>query len=124
MASRKKRKQRKRMYNAPHHRKRRIMSAHLSSRYLEDTKKVYPRAVPVRKGDTVRVIRGDDKGEQGKVASVDRKSMTIAVEGITHAKADGSQVAKKIHPSNVIIAKLDLSDPLRRKKLEERGGSE
>lgn len=109
------------MYNAPWHKKRKRMAAHLSAKYLGDEKKTYPRAVPVRKGDTVLVIRGADKGHEGKVATTDTKSMTITIEGLTMKKADGTQVGRKIHPSNVIITKLDLSDPMRREKFEALG---
>ena len=121
MVSKKPRKQRKRYYDAPIHKRRRQVSAHLGPSYLDDEKKAYPRSFPVRKGDTVLILRGEDKGREGKVASVDTKTRRITIEGVTIAKADGTQVAKKIHPSNVIITKLDLSDPWRRRKFEELG---
>ena len=121
MMSRKARRQRKQMFTAPWHKKRKMMSVHLSEDYLGDSKKAYPRAVPVRKGDTVKVMRGKDKGFEGKVSSTDTKSMTIMIEGLTRNKADGTQIGKKIHPSNVLITKLDLSDPLRRDKIEALG---
>ncbi|MFQ5911087.1 MAG: 50S ribosomal protein L24 [Thermoplasmata archaeon] len=124
MKSTKARKQRKELYNAPWHRRRKRMAAHLSPKYLGDEKKAYPRAVPVRKGDTVLVVRGADKGHEGKVASTDTKSMTITIEGLTRKKADGTQIGKKIHPSNVTITKLDLSDPMRREKIEALGDRE
>ncbi len=95
-----------------------MMSAHLSDSYLEDRKRHLPRAVPVHAGDTVKIMRGDDAGKEGKVAGVNYRKMRITIEGITHAKADGSQVSKLIHPSNVVITKLDETDPLRLKKFE------
>jgi len=121
MRSRKARKQRKRMFDAPLHSKRKMISAHLGPKYLEDEKKVYPRSVPLRKGDTVLIVRGEEKGREGKVATIDTRRLSITIEGVTVAKADKTQVAKRIHPSNVIITKLDLSDPWRRKKLEGLG---
>jgi large subunit ribosomal protein L24 len=124
MATIKARKQRKRAFNAPLHVRRKMLSAHLASKYLEDEKSVYPRAIPVRKGDTVYIMRGDDKGKEGKVATVDYRGGIITVEGITHAKADGKQVAKKIHPSNVMITKIDDSDAWRKGKLESLGKRE
>ena len=113
------RKQRKAVFDAPWHRRRRLMSAHLSEGYLEEKKRKLPRAVPVRKGDVVKIMRGDDAGKEGKVATVDYRSSRILIEGITHAKSDGTQVAKPIHPSNVVITKLDESDPLRLKRFKE-----
>lgn len=113
------RKQRRSVYNAPLHRRRKMIASHLSSKYLEDAKRYYPRSAVLRKGDTVRVVRGSFAGHIGKVESVDTRAMRIAVDGATISKADGTQIASKIHPSNVIITRLDLSDPERKKKFEE-----
>jgi large subunit ribosomal protein L24 len=118
MTTTKARKQRKAHFNAPWHKRRRMMSAHLSEEYLEDKKRKLPRAVPVRKGDVVKIMRGDDAGKEGKVATLDYRALRITIEGITHAKSDGKQVAKTIHPSNVRIVKLDETDPLRLKRFE------
>jgi large subunit ribosomal protein L24 len=96
-----------------------MIASHLSAKYLEDAKKYYPRSAVVRKGDTVKVIRGSFAGHIGKVEAVDTRAMRIKVDGATIAKADGTQIAAKIHPSNVIITKLDLSDPVRKRKFGE-----
>lgn len=121
--SAKARKQRKRAWTSTHNRRNKLMAAHLSSKYLEDKKTRYPRSLPVRKGDTVLVIRGKDKGHEGKVTEVDHRSLRVLVEGVTVAKSDGTEVGKPIHPSNVIITKLDMTDPWR-KRLIERSGRE
>lgn len=113
------RKQRRSVYNAPLHRRRKMIASHLSSKYLEDAKRYYPRSAVLRKGDTVRVVRGSFAGHIGKVESVDTRALRITVDGATISKADGTQIASKIHPSNVIITRLDLSDPERKKKFEE-----
>lgn len=110
------RKQRKMRYNAPIHRRRKMIASHLAEDLMLKYNK---RSVPVKKGDTVKIIRGSLKGHIGKVASVDTKKMKITVEGATIAKADKSQVARPIDPSNVIITHLDLSDPWRSKKIGE-----
>lgn len=114
------RKQRKRVHQAPRHRRGRLMRAHLSSKYLEDTKTRYPRALPVREGDTVRVMRGSHAGTEGKVTEVDYRRLRVLVEGVTVAKADGTEMGKALHPSNLMITKLDMTDPWRR-RLIERG---
>lgn len=36
----------------------------------------------IKKGDTVRVIAGKDKGSEGKVIAVDRKKKRVLVEGV------------------------------------------
>jgi len=42
--------------------------------------------VHVRKGDTVRVLRGNDKGKEGKVLRVLRKSNRVVVQGVNIIK--------------------------------------
>jgi large subunit ribosomal protein L24 len=42
--------------------------------------------IHVTKGDTVRVMRGDDKGKEGKVLQVYPKTGRIKVEGINIVK--------------------------------------
>ena len=113
------RKQRKSVYNAPPHRRRKMIASHLSSKYLEDAKRYYPRSAVVRKGDTVKIVRGSFAGHIGKVEAVDTRAMRITVDGATIPKADGTQIASKVRPSNVIITKLDLSDSKRKRKFEE-----
>jgi len=101
------RKQRKGQANAPLHIRHRMISCHLDRQLI---KEYNVRSMPVRKGDTIKIA---------KVANVDLKHMKLTLEGITIAKADGTQKAKPIVPSNCIITKLDLSDPLRKKKMEK-----
>jgi len=113
-------KQRKELYNAPLHKKRKWISAHLEENLLLKYDK---RAIPLVKGDTVMVMRGSFKGHEDKVIKVNTKKSSLEIEGITMSKADGNKIAKPIHPSNVIITKLNLTDKWRRGKLE-RGLSE
>ena len=40
----------------------------------------------IKKGDTVRVIAGGDKGNEGKVLSVDVKNHRVVVEGVHMVK--------------------------------------
>ena len=49
-------------------------------------------AVKVKKGDTVRVIAGKDKGKEGKVLSVDAKNGRVVVEGV-------NMITKSMKPS-------------------------
>jgi large subunit ribosomal protein L24 len=116
MISAKPRKQRKRMFNAPLHKKRKFIGAHLEENLLLKYDK---RAVPVVKGDTVRVMRGSFRGHEDKIVRVDVKKRCIEIEGITMSKADGNKIAKPIHSSNVVITKLNLTDKWRRRNLEK-----
>lgn len=119
--SEKARKQRKRHKNAPHHRKRKIMSSPLSEE-LRD--KYNTRSFPVREGDEVEVMRGSFKGHVDDVVQIDRKNEEVYIEGVTMQKADESQEPQGIHPSNIKILDLDLSDPWRREKIESIGKKE
>ena len=116
------RKQRKRLYTQPLHKSRKQMGSHLSMELREKYK--WLRTLPIHKGDTVKVVRGSFKGHIGKVATINSKSGLISVEKATIAKVDGTQIARELHPSNVIITKLDLSDPYRRRKIEKGKGDE
>ena len=120
MMSTKPGKQRKELFNAPLHKKRKWIAAHLEENLLLKYDK---RALPVIKGDTVRVMRGSFRGHEDKVAQINVKKRSIEIEGITMSKADGNKIAKPIPPSNVTITKLNLTDKWRRRKLE-RGLSE
>jgi len=119
--SHKARKQRRARGEASLHKRRRMVSAHLDSVLMREYNK---RSVPVRKGDTVKIVRGstDLKGSENKVASIDLKNYKIIVENITIPKADGTQTERPVDPSDVIITKLDLSDSWRRRKLESQKG--
>ena len=111
-------KQRKLLYNAPHHIRAKIMSAHLS----EDLRKSYGiRSLPIRSGDTVRILRGDYKDYEGRVTRVDREKYRIYIDGVTREKADGTTTLVPIHHSKVEIVKLNLDDDWRRRILERRG---
>jgi large subunit ribosomal protein L24 len=110
-------KQRKMLFQAPDH----IRYKHFAAPLAPELRKSYgTRSLPVRSGDIVRVMRGDHKGFEGKVARVDRKKFRIYVEGLTREKVDGSTVFVPIHPSKVMITKLNLDDKWRKKILERR----
>lgn len=78
------------------------------------------RGSTLRKGDTVRIAKGDYRGHEGKVSSVDFASMKITVEGVQMSKMDGTKKNVLLFPSQVTITKLDLSDKLRKKSFDEK----
>ncbi len=118
--SRQPRKQRKALYNAPLHARQKLMGAPLSPELRE---KYGVRTLPVRKGDKVKVMRGDFKGHVGEVVKVDLKRLRIFVEGATIKRSDGTPVFRPIHPSNVMIVELNLSDDRRRKIIERKSAA-
>ncbi|RCI14291.1 hypothetical protein L249_6110 [Ophiocordyceps polyrhachis-furcata BCC 54312] len=99
------RKSRAAHFKAPSSKRRVIMSAPLSKELRE---KYNVRSIPVRKDDEVTVVRGSNKGREGKVTSVYRLKYVIHVERLTRDKASGQSVPLGIHPSNVVITKLKL----------------
>ncbi|MBE0521014.1 MAG: 50S ribosomal protein L24 [Candidatus Methanoperedenaceae archaeon] len=110
MKSSQPRKQRKFRYQAPHHQRHKFLGAMLSPELRE---KHGVKTVPVRLGDTVKVLRGKHRGTEGKVAAVDYKKTTIAVDGVAVTKADGTEVPRPVNPSNVMIKKLKTEDKRR-----------
>lgn len=106
------RKQRKERFAAPLHKRQKYMHSILSKALREELKK---RNAQVRKGDTVKVMRGDHAGAEGEVEEVDLKKSTIKVTGVSNYRADGTEVPRPIHPSNVMITKLNLEDGEREK---------
>jgi len=109
---------RKNLFQAPKHRRHKQFSASLSS----DLKRQHGvNAFPVKTGDTVRVIRGDRAGFEGKITSANRGKYRIFVEGVTREKVDGTAIPIPIHPSKVMIISLNLDDKRRKERLKRRG---
>ena len=116
-SSKQPRKQRKYVYNAPLHVRRKFVSAHLSE---ELRKKYERRSFPLRKGDEVEVMRGEFKGRKGKVSKVDLKKLKVYIEGITRKKVDGTEVQVPFDASNLKIIDLNLEDKERVKALMKK----
>lgn len=83
-------------------------------------------AIHVTKGDTVRVMRGDDAGKEGKVLQVYPKTGRIKVEGVNivkrHRKARSAEETSgiiefpaPIHASNVMLLDTKTGEPTRTK---------
>ncbi|CDG64883.1 MAG: large subunit ribosomal protein [Methanobacterium sp.] len=112
------RKQRKFRYQAPLHIRHKMMSVNLSPELREEHN---TRSLPVRKGDKVKVRRGDFKDHEGKVEGIDLKNYRVFIEGLNVQKPDGNQVYHPVHPSNLMIIELDLDDDERNEILERKG---
>ena len=106
------RKQRKYVAKAPLHIKRKLLSVNLSK---ELRKRYGRRNIPVRKGDTVKIMSGKFKKKQGKVIEVYTKKSKLSIDGITVKKQDGSKANLKFHPSNLQIIELNTDDKKRMK---------
>lgn len=91
-----------------------FVSSHLSK---ELRAKYRRRSIPVRKGDSVKVMRGKFKGESGKVDVVDRKSLKVYLEGLKITKKDGTEVRVSVDPSNLLVTSMNLED---KKRIKEK----
>ncbi len=90
----------------------------------------------VAKGDTVRVMRGEDKGKEGKILRVYPKTGRVVVEGVNivkrHRKARRADEQSgiidfpaPIHASNVMLLDPKSGDPTRvRARMDEDGTKE
>lgn len=88
----------------------------------------------VTKGDTVRVMRGDDKGREGKVLRVFPKTGRVLIEGINivkkHRKArtaeDQSGIFEQpapLHASNVMLIDTKTGLPTRTRTRTDDDGT-
>ncbi len=123
MSSKQPRKQRLARYTAPYHRRHREMSAPIDRGLRERQLArgfMYPRAIPVRKGDRVLIVRGQGKGNNAaKVAKIDRKARKVYIEGYNYFKSDGTELQRPVDASNLVIINPDWSD-IRRRNLLNR----
>jgi large subunit ribosomal protein L24 len=92
--------------------------------------------IHVTKGDTVRVVRGDDKGKEGKVLRVYTKTGRVTIEGVNivkrHRRARNPDEQSGImefpapmHASNVMLLDPKSGGPTRvRRQIDEDGTKE
>ena len=90
----------------------------------------------VSKGDTVRVMRGDDKGKEGKVMRLYPKTGRVLVEGINivkkHRKARNAEeqsgiieMAAPVASSNLMLLDAKTGEPTRtRARIDTDGTKE
>lgn len=103
------------MYIAPMH----LVSKQLGAPLAKDLQEKYHQSsARVIEGDSVKVLRGEFKGIEGKVTNVSTLKRGIAIEGIKREKLKGGNVDIYIHPSNVMITALNLDDKWRQSRLE------
>src|SRR3989344_1112992 len=110
-------KQRKYIFNATLHIKHKFLAANLSD---ELRKKYNKRNIPVRKGDKVKILRGQFKSIIGKIEKVLLKKTKVYIENAQLQKKDGSKAYYPIHPSNLMITELNLEDKERKKALDRK----
>ena|SRR5688572_1414176 len=100
-------------------------------RHLDNAERI---KIRITKGDTVRVLRGDDKGKEGKVLRVYPKTGRLTVEGVNivkrHRKARRAEEQSgivdfpaPIHHSNVMLLDPKQDVPTRIKMRVDDDGT-
>jgi len=87
-----------------------FLGANLSDNLREQHSK---RSMRVIKGDTVRILRGEYVGIEGKVEKVNTEKSTLSIEGVQREKIRGGKVKVQVHASNVQIISLHTDDDYR-----------
>lgn len=103
-------KQRKFRTHAKIHERRKMMSSHLSKELRAKLKK---RAVPVRKGDEVMVMRGAFSKIKGKVERVIRDQYKVYIDNVFNEKKNGTKVKIPVDASKLMITSLNMNDSKR-----------
>ena len=94
------------------HKRDKFLGANLSENLREQH---HRRGMRVIKGDTVRILRGEYVGIEGKVEKVNTERSTLSIEGVQREKIRGGNVKVQIHASNVQIISLNTDDEYRMK---------
>jgi large subunit ribosomal protein L24 len=90
--------------------------------------------ISVRKGDTVRVLRGDDKGKEGEVIRIYPKTGRVTVKGVNmikrHQRArrpeEQSAIIEReapVHHSNVMLIDPKSGAPTRVRHRVDKDGT-
>ncbi len=88
----------------------------------------------ITRGDTVRVVSGDDKGKEGSVLSVDRKKYRVTIEGVNivkrhkRAQREGEESGiiefpAPIDASNVMLIDPKSGEPTRIRRKRDKDGA-
>jgi len=112
MKSTKPKKQRKAIYNAPLHKKQKLIHAHLSKEFIKQFKK---RSLGLRKGDEIKIMKGAFRGKTGKIMKIDLKKSKIYIDGIKIKKTTGEDANVPFNASNLMITNPIMDDPMRKK---------
>ena len=103
------------IYHATFNTKSKQLGSHLSK---ELQKKYAKKSIRVIEGDTVKIVRGEFKGVDGKISKVSTQKSSVTIEGIKKEKTKGDKFDVYIHASNLLVTGLNTEDKWRIAKLE------
>ena len=98
----KRKKERRKAYGAKMHQKKKRVRVHLSKEAREKLG-VKKRSLLVNKGDTVKVLRGGNRGKSAKVMRVSHLKGKLYLEGVSRRNARGVESLIPFDPSNLMI---------------------
>jgi large subunit ribosomal protein L24 len=94
-------------------------SKQLSCSLSKDLRKKYgKRSARIIEGDTVKIVRGEFSGVDGKVTKISIADRGVNVEGVKKEKLKGDKFDVYVHTTNIILTSLDTGDKWRINKLE------
>ena len=94
-------------------------SKQLGSALSKDLHKKYgKRSVRVIEGDSIKIVRGEFKGVDGKISKISTQKSSVSIEGIKKEKTKGDKFDVYIHTSNLVVTSLNTGDRWRMAKLE------
>ena len=94
-------------------------SKQLGSPLSKDLRKKYgKRSVRVNEGDSIKIVRGEFKGVDGKIGKISPQKNSVTIEGIKKEKTKGDKFDVYIHTSNLLVTSLNTENRWRIAKLE------
>lgn len=109
------------IYNPTFH----TRSKQLGSQLSDDLRKKYgKKSIRVVKGDSIKIVRGEFKGVDGKISKISTEKNSVAIEGVKKEKTKGEKFDVYIHTSNLLVTALNTEDKWRISRLEGKKPSE
>ena len=94
-------------------------SSQLSGMLSKNLRKKYgKRSVRIVEGDSVKVVRGEFNGVDGKVTKVSTSNNGLTIEGVKKEKLKGEKYDVYVNTSNIEVTALNTDDKWRINKLE------
>jgi len=94
-------------------------NSQLSGSLSKELRKKYgKRSIRIIEGDTVKVIRGEFSGVDGKVTKISLADNGVNIEGVKKDKIKGDKFDVFINTTNITVTGLNSDDKWRMNKLE------
>lgn len=94
----------------------------MTAKLSKELRKTGKKRISVRKGDTVKIMRGKHKKKEGKISKCFPKTGKVTIEGINTKKTSGTEIPVKIEVSNLMVIALNKKDKKRFKESNTKKG--